>query len=273
MNVQGALVERALGRSIMSRFHAGWSIGTVAGALLGAAVVALRVPVSAAPVRRRGGRRRRRALRGARLPRRRPRRLAGGRTTEPRRAPSAAWREPRTLLIGVFVLAFAFAEGTGNDWISVAVIDGYRVSPAVGTLGVRPLPRRDDRRPLVRARPARPLRARPGGAADRGAGAVRRSARLRLRRPTPARLAGALLWGLGTSLGFPVGMSAGADDAGPRPRPGQRHRLHRLRRLPRGPPAHRLPRRPRRCAPRPAQRGRAARFGDRPRRGGRGQRK
>ena len=32
MNVQGAAVEQRLGRAIMSRFHAGWSIGTVAGA-------------------------------------------------------------------------------------------------------------------------------------------------------------------------------------------------------------------------------------------------
>jgi predicted MFS family arabinose efflux permease len=29
---------------------------------------------------------------------------------------------------------------------------------------------------------------------------------------TPVAFAGALLWGAGTSLGFPVGMSAGADD-------------------------------------------------------------
>jgi hypothetical protein len=46
-----------------------------------------------------------------------------------------AWREPRTLLIGLFVLAFAFAEGTGNDWIGIALIDGYGTSAAVGTLG------------------------------------------------------------------------------------------------------------------------------------------
>ena len=32
-------------------------------------------------------------------------------------AARGAWREPRTLLVGLFVLAFAFAEGTGNDWI------------------------------------------------------------------------------------------------------------------------------------------------------------
>ena len=42
MNVQGALVERRLGRAIMPRFHAGFSVGTVAGALVGAAMVALR---------------------------------------------------------------------------------------------------------------------------------------------------------------------------------------------------------------------------------------
>ena len=47
MNVQGALVERRLGRAIMPRFHAGFSIGTVAGALGGAAMVALGVGVTA----------------------------------------------------------------------------------------------------------------------------------------------------------------------------------------------------------------------------------
>src|SRR4051795_421711 len=47
MNVQGTVVERHLGRSIMSRFHAGFSLGTVAGALVGAAMVALHVPVTA----------------------------------------------------------------------------------------------------------------------------------------------------------------------------------------------------------------------------------
>ena len=47
MNVQGAAVERGLGRSIMSRFHAGWSLGTVGGALVGAAMVALGVCVTA----------------------------------------------------------------------------------------------------------------------------------------------------------------------------------------------------------------------------------
>ena len=43
MNVEGSAVEQELGRAIMPRFHAGFSVGTVAGALVGAAMVALGV--------------------------------------------------------------------------------------------------------------------------------------------------------------------------------------------------------------------------------------
>ena len=124
MNVQGAIVERRLGRSIMPRFHAGFSLGTVAGALGGTAMVALGVPVSAhllvvglavaiARPAHRAALPDDHATPERRPPRRRP----------ATRASLDAWREPRTLLIGVFVLAFAFAEGAGNDWIGVALID------------------------------------------------------------------------------------------------------------------------------------------------------
>ena len=47
MNVEGTAVERELGRAIMPRFHAGFSVGTVAGALVGAGMVALGVSVTA----------------------------------------------------------------------------------------------------------------------------------------------------------------------------------------------------------------------------------
>jgi MFS family permease len=52
----------------------------------------------------------------------------------PQRGHFASWRESRTVLIGIFVLAFAFAEGVGNDWIAVAVIDGYHAPAALGTV-------------------------------------------------------------------------------------------------------------------------------------------
>ena len=211
MNVQGTVVERRLGRSIMSRFHAGFSLGTVAGALAGAAMVALRVPVAA-------------HLTGVAIV------VVLGVVWHARRfipdhdesdpvmadgagktSALAAWREPRTLLIGVFVLAFAFAEGVGNDWISVAAIDGHHVSPAYGTLAFAAfltamttgrwfgpgLLDRYGRTPVVRA------------LALIGIGGVA----LFVFGPSPAyAYAGTLLWGLGASLGFPVGMSAGGDD-------------------------------------------------------------
>ena len=144
MNVQGALVERRLGRSIMPRFHAGFSLGTVAGALGGAAMVALGVSVTAhlaiaglivgvaVPVSAR-----RFLADTANLAD--PRTPSGAAGPGEFEAPTArasllAWRESRTLLVGLFVLAFAFAEGAGNDWISLATIDHHHVAPAVGTL-------------------------------------------------------------------------------------------------------------------------------------------
>ena len=51
--------------------------------------------------------------------------------------PLAAWTEPRTLLLGLFVFCMAFIEGIGNDWLGVAIIDGYDASPAVGVAGAR----------------------------------------------------------------------------------------------------------------------------------------
>ena len=218
MNVQGAAVERRLGRSIMSRFHAAWSLGTVAGALIGAIAVALRVPVTAhlavaavleGPVVWAVARRF-----VADVPEEAPAGGAAGGTgggSGVRGSALAAWREPRTLLIGLFVLAFAFAEGTGNDWISVAVIEDYKAPATLGTLTFAvflaamtagrwwgtALLDRYGRVPVLR-----------GLAALAAAGLIV----FILGPALPAAFFGAVLWGGGTSLGFPTGMSAAADD-------------------------------------------------------------
>jgi hypothetical protein len=222
MNVQGAVVERLLGRSIMPRFHAGFSMGTVVAALSGAAMVSLGVSVtvhlaivgvivavavpsmvrdfvgdSANPV----------PLTGE------PTGAAGPGEHEPTGAREAlrAWREPRTLLVGAFVLAFAFTEGTGNDWISLATIDRHHVAPALGTLvfavflGAMTTARwfgpaaldRYGRVPVVRVL---------------GALAIVGLVLFVFAPGMGMAVVGALLWGTGTSLGFPVGMSAGADE-------------------------------------------------------------
>ncbi|PRY29469.1 MFS transporter [Pseudosporangium ferrugineum] len=237
MNVQGAVVERRLGRAIMPRFHAGYSVGTVAGALTGAAAVALHLPVTAhliasavlvtaivivsvrsfvsddaepsppAPTPHEPG----------------PTPHEPGPTphaapADPDPAPDgglrrtlATWREPRTLLIGLFVLAFAFAEGAGIDWISVAMIDGHGVTATTGTLGFALF-----LSAMTLGRWFGP------GLLDRygRVAVVRALAALSLTGllifvfgpNTATAFAGALVWGLGASLGFPVGMSAAADD-------------------------------------------------------------
>src|SRR5262245_17044760 len=47
MNLEGAAVERQLGRNLMSRFHAAFSAGTVVSALIGAGLAWAEVPVGA----------------------------------------------------------------------------------------------------------------------------------------------------------------------------------------------------------------------------------
>ncbi|RZS77521.1 fucose permease [Motilibacter rhizosphaerae] len=209
MNVQGALVERHLGRSIMSRFHAGYSFGTVAGALLGAAMVALHVPVTVHLLLVA-------AVIAAVVPwgaREFVHDAAGVEEHEDHggRSAMAAWREPRTLLVGLFVLAFAFTEGTGNDWVSVAMIDGYGVPAAIGTLCFA----------LFLAAMTVGRWFGPGLLDRHGRVAVLRvlcalgiaGSLLFVFAPvTPLAFVGAVVWGLGASLGFPVGMSAGADE-------------------------------------------------------------
>ena len=216
MNVQGALAERRLGQAIMPRFHAGFSVGTVAGALIGAGMVALHVPVTVhllgvaalvgvgVPL----------AVRGF-LPDDVEQDVAEDDAEPDQRGSGSkalhAWREPRTLLIGVFVLAFAFAEGVGNDWIGIALIDGYGTTAAIGTLGFATF-----------------LAAMTAGRWF-GPGSLDRYGRVIVIRVLTVvcllgvllfvfgshiivAFAGAMLWGVGLALGFPVGMSAGADE-------------------------------------------------------------
>jgi fucose permease len=44
------------------------------------------------------------------------------------------WRDVQLLLIGVVVLAMAFAEGSANDWLPLLMVDGHGFSPTSGSL-------------------------------------------------------------------------------------------------------------------------------------------
>jgi MFS family permease len=204
MNVQGTVLERRLGRSVMSRFHAGFSVGTVLGALIGTVMVALDVPVvvhlAAVAV-----------VVAAAVPFAARRFLADDRAAARSRRAFAAWTERRTVLMGLFALAFTLAEGAGTDWISLAAIDGHGFAAWAGTLAFAAFlaamtagrwfgPGLLDRYGRVRVVGALTITA--------SAGTV-----LFVVAPVaPLAFAGAVLWGLGIALGFPVAVSAAGED-------------------------------------------------------------
>jgi fucose permease len=208
MNVEGAHVERALGRSLMPRLHAGFSLGVVVGAGLGAAAAAVALPVpvqvlAAAAL----------VILSTTLAVRSFLTEHGGEESQKtnRASPWAAWREPRTVMLGLLVMGFAFTEGSANDWMAIAMVDGYRTSQTVGavTFGIF----------FAAATLTRIL----------GGWVLERFGRVATVRVTAIvallglllvllggfvslALIGAFLWGTGSALGFPVGMSAAADD-------------------------------------------------------------
>jgi MFS family permease len=209
MNLEGAEVERHLGSSVMPHFHAAFSGGTVVAALLGAAMSWGGVPLTvhflgAAVVTG--------ALAwwflGSFLPRSAEHREAAKQARGQHRS---AWLEPRTLLIGVVVFAAAFTEGTANDWLAVAFVEGHELPAWAGVLafatfltfmtiarivGTRLLDRYG-RVPVLY-----------GSFALAAVGAA-----MVIFGPPWLAFAGAAVWGVGAALGFPVGFSASADDA------------------------------------------------------------
>ncbi len=207
MNVEGADVERRLGRTIMPRFHAGFSLGTVLGAAFSALAAATSLPIWAQlyitaalaaavmiPTVRR-------FLPYETLPAGQKAAMSVGR----------AWREPRTVLIGLVMLGFGFTEGTANDWLAIGLVDGYRTSDTVGAIAfgsfvtAMTLGRLFGGQSIERWGRVTTLRVTAASAAVGLLLVVSEIA-------VPVAVAGALLWGAGASLGFPIGMSAAADD-------------------------------------------------------------
>ncbi|MFE5836647.1 MFS transporter [Arthrobacter sp. NPDC056493] len=209
-NVEGADVEHRLRKTVMPKFHAAFSGGAFLGALIGAGLSGLGVGlpqhllVIAATVA---------VLTFVTpryfLPHAAPEQPADGDPGAPR-GPSA-WRDGRTLMIGVVVLGATLTEGAGNDWIAKASVDGLATSESTGALLFAL---------FVLAMTA--MRFVGGTVIDKyGRVAVLRGSMA----TAAAGLAlfvfagnlwlaavGAALWGLGAALAFPMGMSAAADD-------------------------------------------------------------
>lgn len=223
MNIEGAVVEQRLGRTVMPRYHAGFSVGTMAAAGVAAGAAALHVPVQVhlpvvlalstaavavsvrffladpAPV-----------VATSDAP---PADDAQPTDDAPRggRAALGAWLEPRTLLIGLVVLAAALTEGAANDWVSLAVVDGFGTAHATGAVAfglfvtAMTAMRLFGTALLDRYGRVTVLRLCVGLA---GAGLLV----FGLADQLWLALLGVVAWGMGAALGFPVGMSAAADD-------------------------------------------------------------
>lgn len=114
------------------------------------------------------------------------------------------------MLIGIIVLGMAFAEGSANDWLPLTMVDGYKVSPQTGSLIYG----------LFVA--AMTLGRFTGGWILDRYGRVRVLSGCAVAAITGLLLViwgqhiasvGVVLWGLGASLGFPVGLSAAGDES------------------------------------------------------------
>ncbi|MFC3803692.1 MFS transporter [Cohnella sp. GCM10012308] len=213
-NVEGAALEQSLRKTVLPSLHASFSAGTLVGVGLGSVAISLKMPVVVHLI-----------LIAAMisialfivikyLPSgtgRAETNAAEGRSDASDRK-SRVWRNPRLLFIGIIVLGMALAEGTANDWLPIAFVDGYQVSHVAGTtiygiflaamlagrLSGGVFLDKYGRVPVLRVAALLGLV---------GLAIVIFSGNLLL------GAVGVFLWGLGASLGFPVGLSAAGDDS------------------------------------------------------------
>lgn len=217
INVEGAAVERTAGRTLMPLMHGAWSVGVAAGSgvgagcaalgiapwvqFLGEAVLIAAVAIVIVPA----------------IP-------AGARGQTPERSQSRrakivgwlrGWTDWRLLLIGVVMLGVELGEGSANNWLTVAVRGNHGQSPAIAAVFF-----------TVFAGSEASARIFGGPLIDR-LGRVRATryttalgvlgAMLFIVGHSPwAALVGVVLWAIGVSMGFPLGMSAAAE-SGPDP--------------------------------------------------------
>jgi MFS family permease len=216
INVDGAAVEQAAKRTLMPMMHGAWSVGAAVGSGIGAACAALGVTpasqliaeavlIAAATFGAAG------IPRGRRAPAEPPPQDRSAKIRQWLRG----WLDWRLLLIGVVMLGVELGEGSANNWLTLAVRNDHGQTAAVAALFFTAF--------AVGEALARIF----------GGPVVDRLGRVRTIRVTTALgvvgmvlfilagnrwivLAGVLLWAVGVSMGFPLGMSAAAE-SGPDP--------------------------------------------------------
>ena len=132
INVEGASVEREMNKTVLPMMHGFYSLGTLTGAGVGMVLTALGVAanlhillaalVCIIPI-----------LTGiSAIPDGNGKNDREEAHTTPKGVPF--YRDLQLMLIGVIVLAMAFAEGSANDWLPLLMVDGHGFSPTSGSL-------------------------------------------------------------------------------------------------------------------------------------------
>jgi MFS family permease len=208
INVEGADVEKRAGRTLLPQFHGAYSLGTFAGAGVGTlcgaiainlfwqqAVLAVVLLVT-------------KALTFRFLPAHTG--IRGAPTHSPQIRRPGTRLTTRLVLLGLGILGFTLAEGAANDWITIAIVDDFRLSATVAGITF-----------ACAMCGMVVVRFAGGRAVDRWGRviALRASAVvgligvfLLIFAPSIfVAWAGATLWGAGVALGFPLFISAAAD--------------------------------------------------------------
>jgi MFS family permease len=217
INVEGAAVEQAAGRTLMPGMHAAWSIGAAAGSGIGAACAALGISpaaqligeavlIAAAAFGVATG-----IPAGERAPAEQAPKDRGAKLRQWLRG----WLNLQLLLIGLVMLGVELGEGSANSWLTLAARNNHGQSAAVAALFFTTFAAGEGLTRIF----AGPVVDRLGRAAT-----IRLTTALGLIGIAAFILAdnrwivllGVVLWAVGVSMGFPLGMSAAAE-SGPDP--------------------------------------------------------
>ena len=216
INIEAAALEKPLQRSILPYVHAAFSIGALIGSGIAAVTslahihvawhllgVAALITVARAFMIRAG-------TEFAAPPNRAGAELNDAKKPAARLA-ARAWLEPRTLLIGLVLLAASMSEGAAANWLNPAVVEGWGTVEAVGAaaygtfVGSMLVVRLVGARLIDRFGRVAVLRA-------SGACGFFGLAAFGLLPQLPFAWVGIVLWGFGAALAWPLATSAAADD-------------------------------------------------------------
>ena len=226
-NLEGAHVEKLLNRPVLPQLHAAFPIGAAVGsglaalsartginvgihliilatvATIGRAVlIGSATKLSAPPVKTAGA---------IKLPF-----GIGGKKNDAALTPDApatvsAWREPRTVMLGVLLVAGAMSEGSAGNWLNLTVVESFNSPEEFGALAYATF--------VISMLTVRLL----------GAGLLERYGRIKVLYASgalafiglavftmspvlPVAWIGIVLWGLGAAMVWPTVMGAAADD-------------------------------------------------------------